>query len=65
MPKYYICLAYNDNSNRNAHEKKKHGAIYTAGSINEIKEDCETLIELKQNNKCSVERKTQTVEETQ
>ena len=46
MPKYYICLAYNDNSNRNAHEKKKHGAIYTAGSINEIKEDCETLMEL-------------------
>ena len=46
MPKYYICSAYNDKSNRNAHERKKHGAIYTAGAINEIKEDCETLIEL-------------------
>ena len=37
-----ICfsLAYNDKSNRNHHEKKKHGGLYTAAqNKNEVKED--------------------------
>ena len=39
---FYIFLAYNDASNRSAHEKKKHGGLYQAGSCTEIKEDCES-----------------------
>ncbi len=51
MSKYCICLAYNDLSNRNAHEKKKHGGVYNADAITTIKEDCETWWNLKQNEK--------------
>ena len=37
---FFSCLAYNDLSNRNSHEKKKHGGLYTAAqNKNEVKED--------------------------
>ncbi len=37
-----FCSAYNDASNRSAHEKKKHGGLFQAGACTEIKEDCES-----------------------
>ena len=37
---FFFFLAYNDLSNRNSHEKKKHGGLYTAAqNKNELKED--------------------------
>ena len=37
---FFSCLAYNNLSNRNSHEKKKHGGLYSsAQNQNEVKED--------------------------
>ena len=37
--RFFFILAYNDSSNRNQHEKKKHGGIYTVKTLEAVKDE--------------------------